>query len=69
MKKFNKKVFVIYGYLICFLLIGKIIIEPNYWNIYMNIYQPFGLIILSILCYSLNREGKDYLKKKKALLE
>lgn len=69
MKKFNKKVFVIYVYLIVFLLIGKIIIEPNYWNIYMNIYQPFGLFILSILCYILNREGKDYLKKKKALLE
>lgn len=69
MKKFNKKVFILYIYLICFLIIGKIFIEPNYWDLYINIYQPFNLIILTFLAYNLNKDGKDYFKKKKSLLE
>lgn len=69
MKKFNKKVLVIYFYLVCFLLMGKIFVEPNYSDLYIYIYQPFNLIILFFLSYKLNFEGKDYFKKKKALLE
>lgn len=69
MKKFNKKNLIIYAFLIIYLLIGKFFVEPNYSNVFYYIYNPFMLIIISILAYFFNKDIVEHKRKKKDLME
>lgn len=69
MNKFNKKNIIIYIFLIIYLIIGKFFLEPNYFNLYSNLYNPIILFIIALLTFFFNKNNIDRFKKKKDLLE